>query len=101
MKITFIAFALSFLMIPSIVMAEPKFVSNINGSSFVFNASNIGSQAYECIYNYSFNHDRGSVANQFSGKFYIEAGVNNISVISRNTDRMISNLDFDYKCTEK
>ncbi|PKF33264.1 hypothetical protein [Acinetobacter proteolyticus] len=101
MKITFIAIVLSFALIPSIAMAEPKFVSNINGSSFAINASNSGSQAYECVYSYSFNHAQGSVASQFSGKFYIEAGVSNISVISRNTDRMISTLDFDYKCTEK
>ncbi|NIE95001.1 hypothetical protein NDN11_07980 [Acinetobacter sp. C26M] len=101
MKIIFIAIALSFMVIPSIAMAEPKFVSNINGSSFAIKASNIGSQAYECVYSYSFNHAQGSVPNQFSGKFYIEAGVSNISVISKDTDRMISTLDFDYKCTEK
>jgi len=35
------------------------------------------------------------------GNFVIEAGVNNISVITRNTDQMISKLNFDYKCTEK
>ena len=101
MKTTFIAIALSFALIPNIAMAEPKFVSNINGSSFVINASNAGSQAYECVYSYSFNHDQGVVANQFSGTFYIEAGVSNISVISRSTDQKIRALNFDYKCSEK
>ena len=101
MKIKSMAIALSFVLLPSIVMAEPKFVSNVNGTSFQINASNAGSQAYECVYSYSFNHARGSGVNQFSGKFYIEAGANNISVIARNTDQMISKLDFDYKCTEK
>lgn len=101
MKTTFIAIALSLTMMPSITKAEPKFVSNINGSSFEINASNLGAQAYECVYSYSFNHPQSSTGNQFSGKFYIEAGVNNISVITRNTDQMISKLNFDYKCTEK
>ncbi|WP_332604726.1 hypothetical protein [Acinetobacter sp. ESBL14] len=101
MKITFIAIALSFAVMPNIAMAEPKFVSNINGSSFAINASNVGFQAYECVYSYSFNHAQGVVVNQFSGTLYIEAGVSNISVISRHTDQMISALNFDYKCTEK
>ncbi|MCY6411300.1 hypothetical protein QTA56_03980 [Acinetobacter sp. VNH17] len=101
MKIKSIALGLSLVIMPTLAMAEPKFVSDINGSSFVINASNAGSQAYECIYTYSFNHPQNSIPNQVSGKFYIEAGVNNIAVISRNTDQMISKLNFDYKCTEK
>lgn len=101
MKNKSIAIALSCMLLPAMAVAEPKFVSNINGSSFQINVSNTGSQAYECVYSYSFNHVRGSGVSQFSGKFYIEAGANNISVIARNTDQMISKLDFDYKCTEK
>ncbi|WP_038343863.1 hypothetical protein [Acinetobacter sp. A47] len=101
MKIKSIMILLALLTLPGITFAEPKFVSNINGSSFVINASNAGSQAYECVYSYSFNHVRGSGANQFSGTLYIEAGASNISVIRRNTDQVISKLDFDYKCTEK
>lgn len=101
MKIKSIAIALSLTIIPMLAMAEPQFVSDINGSSFVINASNAGSQAYECVYTYSFNHPQNSATNQVSGKFYIEAGVNNIAIITRNTDQMISRLNFDYKCFKK
>lgn len=100
MKTTSIAILIACVLTPTIVMAQPKFVSNINGSSFIVNASNTGTQAYECVYTYAYNNN--SQSNQlYSGKIFIEAGANNIAVVSRNTNQIISKLDFDFQCSEK
>lgn len=96
------AFALLTLTATSGVMAEPKFVSDINGSSFVINAFNTGSQAYECTYVYTYNQPNSATpTQQASGTVYIQAGANNTAVISRNTNQLITKLNFDYKCVEK
>ncbi|MCH7335237.1 hypothetical protein [Acinetobacter sp. NIPH 2699] len=102
MKIRSIAVALLLVIIPAIAIAEPKFESNIDGSSILINASNHGSQSYECVYSYSFNHTQQNASvNQFNGKLYIEAGARQVAVVTRHTDQAISKLNFDYKCTEK
>ncbi|QER39497.1 hypothetical protein F2A31_07130 [Acinetobacter suaedae] len=102
MKIRLSVVALSLLTWPIIAMAEPKFESNISGSSILINASNSGAHAYECVYNYSYNHPQQNVgAYQFSGKLYIEAGARQVAVVTRHTDQVVAKLNFDYKCTQK
>lgn len=101
MKIRSITMAMIVALLSTIAIAEPKFVSNINGSSFVINATNQGSQAYECQYTYTFNQVDSQAEQQVNGRFYIQAGANNIAVVSRNVSQVITRLNFDYKCTEK
>ena len=100
MKIKFVVITLALMITPMLAKAEPKFVSNINGSSFVINVSNVGSQSYECAYTYTYNSSQQG-GQQFNGRVVIEAGANNVAVIKRATDQMISKLNFDYQCKEK
>ncbi len=102
MKMRLFAVLLSLYTLPVIAMAEPKFESNIDGSSILINASNLGAQSYECVYSYSYNHPKQNEgAYQFSGKLQIEAGAKQVAVVTRHTNQAVIKLNFDYKCTQK
>lgn len=101
MNIKHLIIGITTILTSTLIMAEPKFNSDIDGSSFMINVSNTSQQKYECTYTYTYNaNQQGFQSPSFNGKFLVEAGVRNIAVLARNVDRPVTKLNFDFKCKE-